>query len=106
MLDRFGPVLLLGYHFANPLRALVPVVCGGVRYPLGKYLAFSTPGMMAWIAGLFFLGYFGFHAITAADPVWQRVLSAVAVAGMLAFGWYVWRELKRAGDEGEAEDEA
>ncbi|HES58585.1 MAG TPA: alkaline phosphatase [Firmicutes bacterium] len=105
MLEREGPVLLVAYHFANPLRALVPVLCGNLGYPLGRYLLYSTPGLMAWIGGLFAMGYFGFHVVAGADPAWQRVLSGLALTGMLVLGWYVWRGLKRAGDDLDAEDE-
>jgi undecaprenyl-diphosphatase len=99
MLEREGPSLLLYYHFANTLRAALPVLCGSLRYPHGRYLVFNTPGLIIWVSALFGIGYLSYFAVAESATLWQRIPSILSVGVLLVALWRIWAGLKRAGRE-------
>jgi membrane-associated protein len=86
-----GPLLLVWYHFAPYLRALLPVTAGTARYTWPRFAVFDSLGAALWNAAVFWIGYSAYGSLHSASNFALLCLSAVAFLFALIVCYRVFR---------------
>ena len=82
-----GTAVLIG-RLIPTIRTLISIPAGIHHMPLGRFLAWSAVGTVAWTALLTLLGYWlegGYEAVQS----WMNPISTAVVVGIVLF--YLWR---------------
>jgi len=95
-LEREGVWLLLAYHYAPPLRALLPCVAGSTHYKPRVWLIFDTIGALLWTSVVFALGYCAFGALHQQGNLMMHGINAGAFLFFVYVSWRVGRAMARS----------
>lgn len=94
-LEREGPSLLLWYHYAPTLRAVLPCIAGSSRYPMRRWFVFDSLGVMLWVALILGLGWMAGGASKANGNIVFSLVNTTVVALTLWALWRIGRNLRR-----------
>lgn len=105
-LHQEGPWLLLTYHYAPPVRALLPVVAGCVGLSPRRWLVWDVPGVLLWVATGLSLGALTRRGLSTEGSLLVQLLSLASAVVVVACIWRLRRRLqliaKRAGADATA----
>lgn len=95
-----GPVAVFCGRCVGILRAVVPLVAGMSRMPLGRFTVWNAAGASTWASAVVLVGYFAGHSFDRAET-WigncaGALLAVALVVGILVAG-HRWYERRRAG---------
>lgn len=93
-----GPLLLLWYHYAAPLRPVLPAVAGSARYPYARWIIYDTLGVALWVSVSLGLGVAVQGAVRQQAGCVAQALSVMASALTVYAVWRVGRAVGRAPD--------
>lgn len=89
-----GRWLLVSYHYATVLRAVVPCVAGTTRYPFRTWIAYDTVGAVLWTTVVFTIGFATRTALMNRGNVALWALDGVAILIPVLIIWRVARRLR------------
>ncbi|MCD2194933.1 DedA family protein [Actinomycetospora endophytica] len=94
-----GPIAVFCGRWVGILRAVVPLVAGMSRMPLGRFTIWNAAGASTWASAVVLVGYFAGNSFDRAEA-WignsaGALLAVAAVAGAVV-GAHRWYERKRA----------
>jgi membrane-associated protein len=101
-LEREGPILLLWYHYAPALRAVLPCAAGSARYDLRRWFVFDSLGVALWVAVIFGMGYSAGRLLHERGNLVFHVINTAAFWLMLWALWRFQRNLRRYEAEADA----
>jgi membrane-associated protein len=104
-LEREGTWLLLAYHYAPPLRALLPCVAGSTRFPVARWLLYDTTGALLWVGLLYAFGYLAAGALRQGSNLALHLMNTALLAVVLYLLWRVCRAAQAADSEMEEGEE-
>jgi membrane protein DedA with SNARE-associated domain len=95
-----GPVAVFCGRWVGILRAVVPLVAGMSRMPLGRFTVWNAAGASTWASAVVLVGYFAGDSFERAEA-WignsaGALLAVALVVGILVAG-HRWYERRRAG---------
>ncbi|MTV24801.1 flippase-like domain-containing protein [Nitriliruptoraceae bacterium ZYF776] len=84
-----GVAVVLLSRWAGPMRALVPLLVGSTRMPLGRYLAASLVGGIAWIGAVTGAGWLAARGTASAAGWlgWGSTVVVTVVVGVAVLAW-------------------
>ena len=97
MCRRYGVVTVFVARFLGPVRAFAPLVLGMLRMRRRTFQAANVVSALIWVPAMLAPGYLGarglarLEQLTEADPLTVRVLTGLAIAGVLILGIFLWR---------------
>ena len=95
-LETEGPILLLMYHYAHPLRALLPCTAGYSRYPIRTWLTYDAIGILIWVNLIAAIGYTANRAIFSNGGVISLAFDTLATLVMIVVTWRLYRNYSLA----------
>ena len=96
-LEHEGPTLLLLYHYAPMIRALLPCTAGSVKYPIKHWLPYDSLGVFLWVTVIFATGYCAHGALFSHGNVMALLINAFATLLMIIITWRVYRNYSKLG---------
>jgi len=103
-MEKEGPLLLLFYHYAPPLRALLPCTAGTTRYNFRRWILFDALGVILWIAVVLALGFTAHGALHSHGNVAVLVINTFATLIFILVIWRLYRNLDVIKKCGKSED--
>jgi membrane protein DedA with SNARE-associated domain len=97
--DRFfarrGDVTVFVARLLPVVRTFIAFPAGVARMPMGKFVVYTFAGSLPWCLGLAWVGMELGEHIDVLKPWFHRFDALLVVAGLLAAGWFVFRQLKQ-----------
>ncbi|MHB9130444.1 MAG: DedA family protein [Armatimonadota bacterium] len=90
-LEKEGPTLLLWYHYAPTLRALLPCTAGSSHYQMRRWLVFDSLGVFIWVIVVLAIGFCAHGAMFSHGNVIALFINALATLLMIIITWRIYR---------------
>lgn len=103
VLQQEGCWLLLFYHYAPPLRALLPFVAGMVAYQRVRWLVYDTVGVLLWVAVVWLLGYLAHGAVRPSANIAMQATTGFVTIAFVVLTIRIARRLRRLDDDAVAD---
>ena len=94
-LETEGAFLLLWYHYAPALRAILPCVAGSTRYPLRQWIIFDSIGVMLWVVIYILIGFCAHGLLYWQGNLAALIINALATLLTLYVMWRIYLNLRK-----------
>lgn len=90
-LEHEGPTLLLWYHYAPTLRALLPCAAGSSRYRMKQWLIYDSIGVFIWVIVVISIGYCAHGVLFTNGNIIALFINALVTLLMLVITWRIYK---------------
>jgi len=90
-LEKECPTLLLWYHYAPTLRALLPCTAGSTHYNMKRWLLYDSLGVFVGVFVVIAIGYCARGALFSHGNTIALAINALATLLMIVITWRIYR---------------